>query len=113
MPPPEAGAQPRTLQQTGASTRARYPACMPAPAPDNVLCPSQLNALARSLLEDAFPLVLVEGAICNMAQPASGPVYLTLKYARAPGRCSPSLPQSQWLRFLPRTGRQVLARGRR
>src|SRR3546814_5360867 len=40
---------------------ARYPACMLAPAYDNVLSPSQLNALARSLLEDAFPLVLVEG----------------------------------------------------
>src|SRR3546814_6602189 len=50
---------------------------------DNVLSPSQLNALARSLLEDAFPVVLVEGEIGNLARPASGHIYLTLKDARA------------------------------
>ncbi len=84
---------------------------MPAPV-DNVLSPSQLNALARSLLEDAFPLVLVEGEICNLARPASGHVYLTLKDARAQVRCALFRPKSQWLRFEPRNGMQVLARGR-
>src|SRR3546814_978136 len=112
MPPPEAGAQPRTLQQTGASTRARYPASMPAPASDNVLSPSQLNALARSLLADAFPLVLVEGEIGNLARPASGHIYLTLKDARAQVRCALFKPKSQRLRFQPRDGMRVLARGR-
>ena len=43
---------------------------MPAPANDNVLSPSQLNALARSLLEDAFPVVLVEGELGNLSRPA-------------------------------------------
>ena len=84
---------------------------MPAPA-DNVLSPSQLNALARSLLEDAFPVVQVEGEICNLARPASGHVYLTLKDARAQVRCALFRPKSQWLRFEPRNGLQVLARGR-
>ncbi|HVI58397.1 MAG TPA: exodeoxyribonuclease VII large subunit [Luteimonas sp.] len=84
---------------------------MPAPA-DNVLSPSQLNALARSLLEDSFPLVLVEGEICNLARPASGHVYLTLKDARAQVRCALFRPKSQWLNFQPRDGMRVLARGR-
>ena len=78
----------------------------------NVLTPSQLNALARSLLEDAFPVVQVKGEICNLARPASGHVYLTLKDARAQVRCALFKPKSQWLRFEPRNGLQVLARGR-
>src|SRR3546814_13862347 len=84
---------------------------MPVPN-DNVLSPSQLNALARSLLEDAFPLVLVEGEIGNLARPASGHVYLTLKDARAQVRCALFKPKSQRLRFQPRDGLQVMARGR-
>src|SRR3546814_7376888 len=47
---------------SGPATGAGYPVAMPGAAiADNVLSPSQLNALARSLLEDAFPVVLVEG----------------------------------------------------
>src|SRR3546814_2326622 len=79
---------------------------------DNVLSPSQLNALARSLLEDAFPVVLVEGEIGNLARPASGHIYLTLKDARAQVRCALFKPKSQRLRFQPRDGMRVLARGR-
>ncbi|MBP6799183.1 MAG: exodeoxyribonuclease VII large subunit, partial [Luteimonas sp.] len=37
-----------------------------------ILSPSQLNTLARSLLEDAFPLVFVEGELGNVSRPASG-----------------------------------------
>src|SRR3546814_8683056 len=79
---------------------------------DNVLSPSQLNALARSLLEDAFPVVLVEGEIGNLARPASGHIYLALKDARAQVRCALFKPKSQRLRFQPRDGMRVLARGR-
>ena len=82
---------------------------MPA---DNVLSPSQLNVLARNLLEDAFPVVLVEGELCNVSRPASGHVYFTLKDARAQVRCALFRPKSQWLRFQPRDGLRVLARGR-
>ena len=84
---------------------------MPAPA-DNILTPSQLNTLARSLLEDAFPLVLVEGELGNLSRPASGHLYFTLKDARAQVRCALFKPKSQWLNFQPREGLRVLARGR-
>ena len=47
---------------------------MSAAPPRRILTPSQLNALARSLLEDSFPLVEVEGEISNLARPASGHV---------------------------------------
>ena len=82
------------------------------PRDDRILTPSQLNTLARDLLEGAFPLVLVEGEIANLSRPASGHVYFTLKDARAQVRCALFKPKSQWLRFQPRDGIKVLARGR-
>ncbi len=82
-----------------------------APASD-VLTPSQLNILARGLLEDAFPSVVVEGELGNVSRPASGHIYFTLKDARAQVRCALFKPKSQWLRFVPRDGLQVRARGR-
>ncbi|NLG60135.1 MAG: exodeoxyribonuclease VII large subunit [Gammaproteobacteria bacterium] len=77
-----------------------------------ILTPSQLNTLARSLLEDTFPLVLVEGELGNVARPASGHLYFTLKDARAQVRCAMFRPRSTWLKFQPREGLKVLARGR-
>jgi len=81
-------------------------------SPDEILTPSQLGTLARSLLEDAFPLVFVEGELSNLARPASGHLYFTLKDARAQVRCAMFRPKSQWLRFQPRDGVKVLARAR-
>lgn len=77
-----------------------------------VLTPSQLNALARSLLEDSFPLIEVEGEISNLAQPASGHLYFSLKDRNAQVRCALFRPKSQWLRFRPTEGMQVRVRGK-
>ena len=79
---------------------------------NHVLTPSQLNTLARDLLEGAFPLVWVEGELGNVTRPGSGHLYFTLKDARAQVRCAMFKPKSQWLRFAPREGLKVLARGR-
>jgi exodeoxyribonuclease VII large subunit len=79
---------------------------------EHILTPSQLNTLARDLLEGAFPLVLVEGEIGNLSRPGSGHLYFTLKDARAQVRCALFKPKSQWLQFAPREGLRVLARGR-
>lgn len=76
------------------------------------LTPSQLNTLARNLLEDAFPLIWVEGELGNLSRPASGHLYFTLKDERAQVRCALFKPKSQWLKFTPREGLRVLARGR-
>ena len=80
--------------------------------PRHILTPSQLNTLARDLLEGAFPLVLVEGEIGNLSRPGSGHLYFILKDARAQVRCALFKPKSQWLGFTPREGLRVLARGR-
>ncbi|MDG2526222.1 exodeoxyribonuclease VII large subunit [Stenotrophomonas sp. HITSZ_GD] len=79
---------------------------------DEILTPSQLNTLARDLLEGSFPQVWVEGELGNVTRPSSGHLYFTLKDARAQVRCAMFRPKSQWLKFQPREGLRVLARGR-
>ena len=81
------------------------------PARD-ILTPTQLNTLARDLLESAFPLVWVEAELGNVTRPASGHLYFTLKDARAQVKCAMFKPKSQWLKFVPREGLRVLGRGR-
>jgi exodeoxyribonuclease VII large subunit len=86
---------------------------VPGSAPTGeILSPSQLNTLARDLLEGAFPLVWVEGELSGVARPSSGHLYFCLKDARAQVRCAMFKPKSTWLKFAPREGMKVLARGR-
>ena len=82
------------------------------PAGRNILTPSQLGALTRDLLEGSFPLVWVEGELSGFSRPASGHLYFGLKDARAQLRCAMFKPKSQYIRFVPRDGLQVLVRGR-
>ena len=77
-----------------------------------VLTPSQLNALARDLLEGSFPLIWVEGELGAVARPASGHLYFALKDERAQVRCAMFKPKTSWLKFQPCEGLRVLARGR-
>jgi exodeoxyribonuclease VII large subunit len=84
---------------------------MELPARD-ILTPTQLNTLARDLLEGSFPAIWVEAELGNVTRPASGHLYFTLKDARAQIRCAMFKPKSTWLKFAPREGVRVLARGR-
>ncbi len=77
-----------------------------------VLTPSQLNALARDLLEGQFAQVWVEGEISGFSRPASGHAYFTLKDGRAQVRCALFRQNALRLRFQPRDGLLVQARGR-
>jgi len=81
-------------------------------APREVYTPSSLTRFVRDLLEDALPLVWVEGEISNFAKPASGHLYFTLKDGGAQIRCAMFKPRSTWLRFKPADGMHVLARVR-
>lgn len=80
--------------------------------PTDILTPSQLNTLARDLLEDTFPLVWIEAELGNVSRPSSGHLYVTLKDARSQVRAAMFKPKSTWLKFQPREGLRVLARGR-
>lgn len=68
--------------------------------------------MARSLLEANFPAVVVEGEISNLARPASGHWYLTLKDKNAQIRCAMFAGQNRLLRFQPENGHQILVRGK-
>ncbi|MGA8276617.1 MAG: exodeoxyribonuclease VII large subunit [Rhodanobacteraceae bacterium] len=84
----------------------------PLPPARETLTPSALTRLVRDLIEDALPLVWIEGEISNCARPASGHLYFTLKDAAAQVRCAMFRPKSTWLRFRPVDGMHVLARAR-
>ncbi len=73
---------------------------------------SRLNREARELLEGGFPMIWVEGELSNLARPASGHLYFSLKDATAQVRCALFRNRNHALRFRPADGMQVLARAR-
>ena len=77
-----------------------------------VLTVSQLNARARSLLEEVFPRVWVEGELSNLARPSSGHLYFTLKDSGAQVRCALFRQNASRIRMQLRDGLLVRARGR-
>lgn len=77
-----------------------------------VLSVSQLNNRARLLLEDVFAQVWVEGEISNLARPASGHVYFTLKDGQAQVRCALFRQNALRVRQALRDGLAVRVRGK-
>lgn len=78
-----------------------------------IFTPSGLNRLVRDLLEDALPMgVWIEGELSNVARPASGHVYFTLKDAGAQVRCAMFRTAASRLRFRPTDGMHVLMRAK-
>lgn len=73
---------------------------------------TRLNREARALLENAFATLWVEGEISNLARPASGHLYFTLKDAAAQVSCALFRNRGMRLGFKPDEGMQVVARAR-
>ncbi|MBB2495616.1 exodeoxyribonuclease VII large subunit [Aquipseudomonas ullengensis] len=78
----------------------------------DVLSVSQLNNRARLLLEDVFAQVWVEGEISNLAKPASGHLYFTLKDGQAQVRCALFRQNATRVRQALRDGLAVKVRGK-
>lgn len=55
---------------------------------EHVYTPTELNREAKLHLETGFPRVLLEAEVSNLARPASGHLYFTLKDDRAQIRCA-------------------------
>jgi len=79
---------------------------------EKVLSVTNLNRMAKLLLEDNFPAVVVEGEISNLAIPASGHWYLTLKDKTSQIRCAMFVNRNRLVRFKPQNGKQIIVRGR-
>lgn len=73
---------------------------------------SELNRMARSLLEQGIARLWVEGEISNLARPASGHVYFSLKDDSAQIRCAFFRQRQRGPTINLKDGDQVLAFGR-
>ncbi|HET8707038.1 MAG TPA: exodeoxyribonuclease VII large subunit [Pseudomonadales bacterium] len=77
---------------------------------NHVFSVSELNQMARELLEESFAQVWIEGEISNWKPASSGHIYFTLKDADAQIRAAMFKGQARGLKFAPRDGMQVLVR---
>ena len=76
----------------------------------SVFSVSELNNAVARLLEQEFAWIWVEGEISNMATPASGHIYFTLKDAGAQVRCAMFRSRRRELQFRPENGSHVVVR---
>ena len=76
----------------------------------SVFSVSELNSAVARLLEREFAWIWVEGEISNMAAPASGHIYFTLKDADAQVRCAMFRSRRRELQFTPDNGSHVVVR---
>jgi exodeoxyribonuclease VII large subunit len=73
---------------------------------------ARLASEVRAVLDGSFPLLWVQGEISNLAQPASGHIYFTLKDAAAQVRCAMFRAKRMLLNFAPANGQEILVRAR-
>lgn len=69
---------------------------------------TRLNREVRAVVEGSFPLLWVQGEISNLARPASGHWYFSLKDAHSQVRCAMFRNRNRTLRFDPENGAEVV-----
>lgn len=77
-----------------------------------VLTVSRLTSLLKGVIEDNFEQLWVEGEVSNVAFPASGHIYFTLKDSGAMIRCVMFKTAAKSLKFRIEDGLSLLVRGR-
>jgi exodeoxyribonuclease VII large subunit len=77
-----------------------------------ILTVSEVSERIKIVLEDTFFDIWVEGEISNLRTPSSGHTYLTLKDEHSQIRSVLFKMQRRYLRFDPKDGMLVIARGR-
>jgi len=85
---------------------------MLTPAKNKLFSVSSLNRSAADVLDSHFSWIWVEGEISNLARPASGHLYFSLKDSRAQVRCAMFRGSNSKLTFVPDNGQQVLVRAK-
>lgn len=79
---------------------------------NEILSVTDLNRCVAHLLEQEFGWVSVEGEISNLARPASGHIYFSLKDSGAQIRCAMFRGSQRRLQITPDNGMQVMLRGK-
>lgn len=90
---------PQDLSRDGQTTREIYTV-------------TRLNREAKAILEGSFPMIWIDGELSNIARPASGHIYFTLKDENSQVRCAMFRTWNRLLEFTPDNGMQVLLRAR-
>ena len=80
------------------------------PALQKILSVSELNRLAREVLEQSFPLFWVCGEVSNFTRAASGHWYFSLKDSAAQVKCVMFKGRNTYVDFVPREGDKIEAR---
>ncbi len=80
--------------------------------PPRIYTVTALTAEIKSLLEEEFDFVWVEGEISNFACPSSGHYYMSLKDENAQIKAVMFKMQAHYLKFIPEDGMKFIARGR-
>jgi len=75
-----------------------------------ILTVSELNRLAREILEMSFPLFWVSGEVSNFTRAASGHWYFSLKDSGAQVRCVMFKGRNSYVDFMPKEGDKIEAR---
>jgi exodeoxyribonuclease VII large subunit len=79
---------------------------------EHIYTPSELNREIRVHLEMGFPRITLEAEISNLARPASGHLYFSLKDDKAQIRCAMFRSSASRMGIAVQNGMKVLARGR-
>ena len=79
-------------------------------SPQHILTVSELNRLAREVLEQTFPLFWVSGEVSNFTRAASGHWYFSLKDSSAQVKCVMFKGRNSYVDFMPREGDKIEAR---
>jgi len=80
--------------------------------PPKIISVSELNRKAKSLLEGGIPKIWIEGEISNLARPASGHMYFSLKDEAAQIRCAWFKQRQRQVTLNIENGSKMLALGR-
>ena len=75
-----------------------------------IMTVSELNRLAREVLEQSFPLFWVSGEVSNFTRAASGHWYFSLKDTTAQVKCVMFKGRNSYVDFIPREGDNIEAR---
>ena len=82
----------------------------PESTPSRILTVTELNRLAREVLETSFPLFWVSGEVSNFTRAASGHWYFSLKDQAAQVKCVMFKGRNSYVDFIPREGDKIEAR---
>ena len=82
------------------------------PLQNQAISVTELNHQVKSLLENSFLTIHVEGELSNFVRPSSGHWYFTLKDSGAQVRCAMFRNRNQYLKYQPKNGDQVVVRAK-